>query len=218
MSFGGEGGLRKVGLGGIHPLTQRYVTKESSSMEIVTNRLKMTQITDKDWELFESLHRNLAVISLCFDEPSTIEIRERFESRLSLWTKGSGNWLCFTMTVLETGEKIGVTGFYLVDGVADVLPQYHGLEFGTESLRALIKWAFNEHAIKAFSAVVTEGNVGSEKVLIKSGFSLKTVIPNAHKIGGKLIAFIASKILLHNKQFKWDSARVAFLVCSEFWW
>ncbi|ELK8603553.1 DUF3265 domain-containing protein [Vibrio vulnificus] len=25
VSFGGKGGLRKVGLGGIHPLTQRYV-------------------------------------------------------------------------------------------------------------------------------------------------------------------------------------------------
>ncbi|HAS6378046.1 TPA: DUF3265 domain-containing protein [Vibrio vulnificus] len=25
MSFGGEGGLRKVGLCGTHPLTQRYV-------------------------------------------------------------------------------------------------------------------------------------------------------------------------------------------------
>ncbi|MDS1828973.1 hypothetical protein QX223_22135 [Vibrio vulnificus] len=25
MSFGGESGLRKVGLCGIHPLTQRYV-------------------------------------------------------------------------------------------------------------------------------------------------------------------------------------------------
>ncbi|HDY8132577.1 TPA: DUF3265 domain-containing protein, partial [Vibrio vulnificus] len=24
VSFGGEGGLRKFGLGGIHPLTQRY--------------------------------------------------------------------------------------------------------------------------------------------------------------------------------------------------
>ncbi|HAS8326651.1 DUF3265 domain-containing protein, partial [Vibrio vulnificus] len=24
VSFGGESGLRKVGLGGIHPLTQRY--------------------------------------------------------------------------------------------------------------------------------------------------------------------------------------------------
>ncbi len=84
---------------------RRYVTKESSSMEIVTDRLKMTQITDKDWELFESLHRNPAVISLCFDEPSTIEIRERFESRLSLWTKGSGNWLCFTMTYWKLVKK-----------------------------------------------------------------------------------------------------------------
>ncbi|MCA3975638.1 DUF3265 domain-containing protein, partial [Vibrio vulnificus] len=25
VSFGGESGLRKAGLGGIHPLTQRYV-------------------------------------------------------------------------------------------------------------------------------------------------------------------------------------------------
>ncbi|EIY9463590.1 DUF3265 domain-containing protein [Vibrio vulnificus] len=27
MSFGGESGLRKLGLGGTHPLTQRYVHK-----------------------------------------------------------------------------------------------------------------------------------------------------------------------------------------------
>nr|WP_193254760.1 DUF3265 domain-containing protein [Vibrio navarrensis] len=26
VGFGGEGGLRKVGLGGIHPLTRRYAT------------------------------------------------------------------------------------------------------------------------------------------------------------------------------------------------
>ncbi|EHZ2903714.1 DUF3265 domain-containing protein, partial [Vibrio vulnificus] len=25
LSFGGESGLRKAGLGGIHPLTQRYI-------------------------------------------------------------------------------------------------------------------------------------------------------------------------------------------------
>ncbi|HAS6339543.1 DUF3265 domain-containing protein [Vibrio vulnificus] len=27
VSFGGESGLRKAGLGGIHPLTQRYVSE-----------------------------------------------------------------------------------------------------------------------------------------------------------------------------------------------
>ncbi|ENO1832287.1 DUF3265 domain-containing protein [Vibrio vulnificus] len=30
VNFGGESGLRKVGLGGIHPLTQRYNTESTS--------------------------------------------------------------------------------------------------------------------------------------------------------------------------------------------
>ncbi|TOH55109.1 DUF3265 domain-containing protein [Vibrio parahaemolyticus] len=33
VSFGGKGGLRKVGLGGIHPLTQRYAPAEFEIME-----------------------------------------------------------------------------------------------------------------------------------------------------------------------------------------
>ncbi|HDY7983765.1 DUF3265 domain-containing protein [Vibrio vulnificus] len=34
VSFGGEGAMRKVGLGGIHPLTQRYtaLTLEQSAL------------------------------------------------------------------------------------------------------------------------------------------------------------------------------------------
>ncbi|HDY7740663.1 TPA: DUF3265 domain-containing protein [Vibrio vulnificus] len=34
VSFSGESGLRKVGLGGIHPLTRRYATKRKSSMAL----------------------------------------------------------------------------------------------------------------------------------------------------------------------------------------
>ncbi|MEJ3626127.1 DUF3265 domain-containing protein [Vibrio vulnificus] len=30
VSFGGESGLRKLGLGGTHPLTQRYVTRRNN--------------------------------------------------------------------------------------------------------------------------------------------------------------------------------------------
>ncbi|WP_423252377.1 hypothetical protein [Vibrio vulnificus] len=35
MSFGGESGLRKVGLGGTHPLTQRYVYEENMEQTTV---------------------------------------------------------------------------------------------------------------------------------------------------------------------------------------
>ncbi|EKL5296829.1 DUF3265 domain-containing protein [Vibrio parahaemolyticus] len=32
VSFGGESGVRKLGLGGIHPLTQRYKTRSRPSI------------------------------------------------------------------------------------------------------------------------------------------------------------------------------------------
>ncbi|HAS8344560.1 TPA: DUF3265 domain-containing protein, partial [Vibrio vulnificus] len=35
VSFGGEGGLRKVGLCGIHPLTRRYVFYLNRSFSII---------------------------------------------------------------------------------------------------------------------------------------------------------------------------------------
>ncbi|MDS1828826.1 DUF3265 domain-containing protein [Vibrio vulnificus] len=38
VSFGGEGGLRKVGLSGTHPLTQRYVNGERSQ-NLISNFL-----------------------------------------------------------------------------------------------------------------------------------------------------------------------------------
>ncbi|EGQ9976089.1 DUF3265 domain-containing protein [Vibrio vulnificus] len=36
VSFSGESGLRKVGLGGNHPLTQRYVALQSHSTLILS--------------------------------------------------------------------------------------------------------------------------------------------------------------------------------------
>ncbi|HAS6373566.1 TPA: DUF3265 domain-containing protein [Vibrio vulnificus] len=36
-SFGGEIGLREVGLGGIHPLTQRYIYRRFSGNNIYGN-------------------------------------------------------------------------------------------------------------------------------------------------------------------------------------
>ncbi|WP_246616505.1 GNAT family N-acetyltransferase [Thaumasiovibrio subtropicus] len=129
---------------------------------------------------------------MCFDEPSPEQIKASFESRLPAWDKRSTHWLCLTLRERNSGEKIGVTGFRLVDGIAEVgyllLPQYHGLGFGTESLKALIQWAYAEQDIKSFKAIVTQGNVGSEKVLTKSGFILNEVVPNAYEIGGERYA------------------------------
>ncbi|MEW4343671.1 DUF3265 domain-containing protein [Vibrio diabolicus] len=38
VSFGGESGLRKVGLGGTHPLTQRYKARRKRTFRGNSNR------------------------------------------------------------------------------------------------------------------------------------------------------------------------------------
>ncbi|MGR2831959.1 GNAT family N-acetyltransferase, partial [Vibrio vulnificus] len=68
------------------------------------------------------------------------------------------------------------------------LPEYHGLGYGTESLQALINYSMSEFGIDKYSAVVTEGNIGSEKVLTKVGFVLDRIVPQAYEIGGHLYA------------------------------
>ncbi|EHZ2848532.1 DUF3265 domain-containing protein [Vibrio vulnificus] len=35
VGFGAEGGLRKVGLGGIHPLTQRYIFLRFAVLNVI---------------------------------------------------------------------------------------------------------------------------------------------------------------------------------------
>lgn len=160
------------------------------SIAIHTERLILRQLSDNDWNLFQRLHSNPDVISLCFDEPSVVEIKDRFESRLSPWSIGSEHWLCLTIIEIETGKKVGVTGLRLSDGVAEVgylfLPMFHGKGYATESLQAVLRWSTSFGVISRYKAVVTEGNVASEKVLEKCGFCLSEVVKDAYVIRGSV--------------------------------
>ncbi|EJZ7971413.1 DUF3265 domain-containing protein [Vibrio vulnificus] len=40
VSFGGESGLRKLGLGGTHPLTQRYGARQKSARKLYERESK----------------------------------------------------------------------------------------------------------------------------------------------------------------------------------
>lgn len=161
-------------------------------MNIRTARLKMTPLNKDDWPLFQQLHNTPEVIAQCFDEPTSAELLQKFQSRLQPWHKDANHWLCLVMRQRDTGQAIGVTGLVMSEGRAEVgyllLPEFHGQGFGTESLKALISWAANTPHISRFKAVLTEGNVASERVLQKAGFKLAVKTPDAHSIGGKRYA------------------------------
>ncbi len=160
------------------------------SIAIGTERLSMRQLSSNDWSLFLDLQTDSDVIALCFDKPSEAEVRDRFESRLPKWEANSEHWLCLTIIENKTGQKVGVTGFNISDGVAEVgyliLPTFHGNGFGTESLEALLDWSKEFSEISSYQATVTRGNIASERVLEKCGFSLSRIAKDAYEIRGEL--------------------------------
>lgn len=72
-------------------------------------------------------------------------------------------------------------------------PEFKGRNIATESLREVLRWARDVHDIQNFNAVVTEGNVASERVLQKCGFNLEQRIADAYEIRGKLYADLIYK-------------------------
>ncbi len=168
------------------------LTYKADKMKILSLQLTMTQITEHQWPLFERLHQDSEVIKFCFDQAPTEEIRSKFVSRLTPWSPSSKESLCLVITEKKSALLVGVTGFKLINGIAEVgyllLPEFYRQGYATESLCAVIEWAIAEHNITEFKAIVTAGNVGSERVLTKCGFELTKTVPNAYEIAGKRYA------------------------------
>lgn len=160
------------------------------TINIETKHLTMRQLSNEDWSLYYELQTAPEIIALCFDEPSEADIKAGFESRLPNWTADSEHWLCLVITEKESGNKVGVTGFNLTGGVAEIgyllLPSFHGKGYATESLEVLLAWSQDISEINSYNAVVTKGNIASERVLEKCGFNLSKVEPNAYEIRGQL--------------------------------
>lgn len=153
-----------------------------------SERLTITNLCESDWTLFLKLHTDKSVIALCFDEPTRAEVRDKFESRLPPWYRGARHWLCMVLIDKVSGTRVGITGLVFDGDVAEVgymlLPDYHGLGFATESLKALLSWCQSNHGITKFRAIVTEGNSSSERVLMRCGFHLAQRVENAYQIAG----------------------------------
>ena len=161
-------------------------------MTLTTARLTLRLLNADDWPLFYTLRNDAQVIEKCFDKPSEAQLRAKFNERLKPWQPNSNSPLCLVIVETSTGKEVGVTGF-TSSTVPDsqevgylLLPNFHGRGYATESLQAVLDYAKSEHAVREFKAVVTEGNIGSEKVLEKCGFQLVDKQLDAYAIGGVL--------------------------------
>lgn len=161
-------------------------------MQIETERLILKAITENDWDIFEKLHKDTAVIKYVSDAFTEADIKNRFQSRLVPWQKTSSNWLTLTIFEKTTGNKIGVTGFYpewqpyqQAELGFLLCPDFQGKGYGQESTIALLDYAFNTCSFHKVSATVTEGNIASVSLLKKIGFTHEGTIRDNFKLANK---------------------------------
>ncbi len=96
---------------------------------------------------------------------------------------GYGNYVIVRK---DDGQKIGSVGIFERDGldVNDIgfsfLPEFEGKGFGFEAASALMEIAFKEFGLKKLSAITTDANISSRKLIEKLGLSFqkKIQLPN----------------------------------------
>ena len=155
-----------------------------------TKRLELRPMNERDWPFFRALQTDCDVMRYVADARLDSDIRARFEARLPAWTASCAHWLCLAVRTLETHELLGVTDLCrTAPGSEDAevgylfMPASQGRGYATESLLAVIDFA-QASGFAGLSAVVTSGNVASQRVLEKAGFRQTRVESNAIQLAG----------------------------------
>ncbi len=161
-------------------------------MQLETERLVLTPISQDDWPLFHEIHKCEEVMRYVTDDLSEQNIKARFDARIKEWDPRCNEWLTLTITIKDTGESIGFTGFW-----AQWQPyqqaelgflfstKFQGKGYAKESTLALLDYIFKEQHYHKAVATVTEGNQASVNLLQKIGFQLEGTIRDNFKLHGK---------------------------------
>lgn len=140
-----------------------------------SSRLTLRKTREQDWPNYLSLLSDPTVTRLCFDPPEEPAIRERFEADLQPWAVESEQWLSFSIIETDTSSYVGTIGLKVLGGEAEVgfllVPEFQGKGYATEALES-IKDIAGRIGVAMLIARITEGNVGSVRVVEKCGFVL----------------------------------------------
>lgn len=147
---------------------------ENSFLE--TDRLKLKPADKKDAEFFLKLYNEPLFIKFIGDRNlKTIADAENYikEKFLPQFEKlGFGNYV---ITRKSDGERIGAVGVFVRDGfeIPDIgfsfLEIYHNQGYGFEAANLLKNYVSDKFNLKKISAITTEDNISSQKLIEKLG-------------------------------------------------
>lgn len=151
---------------------------------ITTPRLLLTPFEPSDWAFFRSLREDRDIMRFMASIASEKETRRVFAARLTAQHT-------FVIRAHDDDTPLGDIGLQVspqfreeADIGYTVIPQAQGRGIASEALRAVCDYAFNLVGVNAVNAYVLADNVGSVRVLEKTGFVRTQVLEKAYEIDG----------------------------------
>jgi Acetyltransferases, including N-acetylases of ribosomal proteins len=151
---------------------------------ITTPRLLLTPFEPSDWAFFRSLREDRDIMRFMASIASEKETRRVFAARLTAQHT-------FVIRAHDDDTPLGDIGLQVstqfreeADIGYTVIPQAQGRGIASEALRAVCDYAFKLVGVKAVNAYVLADNVGSVRVLEKTGFVRTQVLEKAYEIDG----------------------------------
>ncbi len=154
-----------------------------STDSIETERLLLKLVSVDDTAFIYELYNSPRFIEFIGDR----NIRNKDDARNYIINRflpqieksGYGNYIIVRK---DDGQKIGSVGIFERDGldVNDIgfsfLPEFEGKGYGFEAASALIKVALKAFGLKKLSAITTDANIPSQKLIEKLGLKFKKTV------------------------------------------
>lgn len=149
-------------------------TKDITSMEIESRKLKLVPLKEED---IEDIHQLNSIAEVA--QFNTIGIPKDYQTTYKIYESMLLNedvkgW---TIRLKESDQFIGIFGLRLAPARFrsgeihySLLPEYWDKGYGTEAVKSFLKFAFEELNLHRIEAGCAIHNAGSIKVLEKSGF------------------------------------------------
>jgi RimJ/RimL family protein N-acetyltransferase len=154
----------------------------SSFPIITTDRLRLRQLTVDDAEGMMATFS--APESLRFLNQPPVDAREKAVGMINWFNKLYDGHDCVNwgITLLGDDQLIGMCGTYQwersdrhIDIGYHIQPAHWGKGYATEAARAIIRWCFDNLDVHRIQADCTDGNIASERVLLKCGFTVEGI-------------------------------------------
>lgn len=146
-----------------------------------TERLRLRQMTHDDAAALVAIFGDPAVMRYMILDPPCNTIEEAIS--MIDWMNGhfeKQNAMRWGITLKDANEVIGTCGFHSwnrqhrrTDIGYDLNAAYWGRGIITEATHRLVRWCFENLNLHRIQADCTAGNIGSERVLEKVGFTLE---------------------------------------------